>query len=287
MSQGGPVVIDETVVERLAKYQRRLRLQGVLAAALLAEVTLFTAVKLGEKEAAQLLPLALGPSFLTAVIVTGLLLAIARGSIEWQADLLARSLDRNSGGTAPQGVAKLEPDWNLASAAAAVPGVSRRWPRLERLCYVLAILVLLVAAVILLGYVWLPPILSPRSKDEIARPEVVGLPVEVYFNVDSVSIPQSMDSEIRAIGHRVAPLRDVKLSVEGHADSDYTSDYNLELSRLRAEAVKAILVEGGLDPARITIVGYGETMPRGPERSPSGKAQNRRVDIHLFLNGRL
>jgi outer membrane protein OmpA-like peptidoglycan-associated protein len=67
--------------------------------------------------------------------------------------------------------------------------------------------------------------------------------------------------------------------IEGHTDSDGSNEYNLELSRLRAEAVRSALVAGGLSPNRIETQGYGETRPIASNSSATGKAQNRRVEI--------
>jgi outer membrane protein OmpA-like peptidoglycan-associated protein len=67
--------------------------------------------------------------------------------------------------------------------------------------------------------------------------------------------------------------------VEGHTDSVGGEDYNQGLSQRRAEAVRAYLLRMGVDAARITATGMGESAPVAPNESAAGRQQNRRVEI--------
>jgi len=69
--------------------------------------------------------------------------------------------------------------------------------------------------------------------------------------------------------------------IAGHADNTFTDEHNLKLSRNRADIVKNYLVEKGVDEARLTIKGYGETRPLDPNdlESEEARAKNRRVEI--------
>ena len=97
----------------------------------------------------------------------------------------------------------------------------------------------------------------------------------------------------------VDQARDRRLTIVGHTDSDRvrkpdtlarlkglgkTAD-NLGLSEARAEAVAAALKAGGIDAGRIVTQGHGETQPIADNRSPDGKAKNRRVEIYLTPSG--
>ncbi|GEM_PF-7014795 len=177
----------------------------------------------------------------------------------------------------------------MKDAAIKVTGLSADWPPWERVLYgVLVRGAVPVASFLLLGYFWLPVFFCPPkavNPEAPRRAEIVSLPTVIHFDVDRALVSLSMRPQLETLARHLAQMPDVGLLLEGHADSDYRSDYNLELSRLRAEAVKSILVGSGLDARRIIGAGYGETRPRNQDRSCSGKAENRRVDLSLFHAG--
>ena len=72
----------------------------------------------------------------------------------------------------------------------------------------------------------------------------------------------------------------LKILIEGHTDNVGAAAANLALSDARAAAVKAALVaDFKVDGSRITTKGFGDTKPSAPNTTPSGRAQNRRVEI--------
>jgi OOP family OmpA-OmpF porin len=71
----------------------------------------------------------------------------------------------------------------------------------------------------------------------------------------------------------------LKLSIEGHTDSDGADDANLALSQKRADAVKVWLVAQGTAVDRLQTKGLGESKPLDANATPEGKANNRRVEL--------
>ncbi len=69
----------------------------------------------------------------------------------------------------------------------------------------------------------------------------------------------------------------LRVQVEGHTDDVGNPVYNKELSRSRAAAVVHYLVAKGVEPARLRSVGYGEERPIADNKTPAGRAANRRV----------
>ena len=79
---------------------------------------------------------------------------------------------------------------------------------------------------------------------------------------------------------------DYELTIEGHTDYIASNQYNMGLSKRRAEAVKAKLIELGLDPSRIVaIVPKGEEEPVADNKTTEGRAKNRRVEFKLVKRG--
>tara|TARA_B100001250_G_scaffold398602_1_gene407038 strand:+ start:135 stop:1451 length:1317 start_codon:yes stop_codon:yes gene_type:complete len=72
---------------------------------------------------------------------------------------------------------------------------------------------------------------------------------------------------------------DGNLVIEGHTSSDGETEANLELSQKRAAAVKAFLVNLGVNPDRLKTEGYGEEKPITDNETAEGRAKNRRVQF--------
>jgi outer membrane protein OmpA-like peptidoglycan-associated protein len=71
----------------------------------------------------------------------------------------------------------------------------------------------------------------------------------------------------------------VRVEVAGHTDSTGSVAVNERLSLARAESVKAFLVENGVAADRMEVRGYASTQPVATNRTASGRAQNRRVEL--------
>ena len=91
-------------------------------------------------------------------------------------------------------------------------------------------------------------------------------------------LPESMG----VINKIVTLMKDdpgLNFSIEGHTDSDGSDELNKTLSEQRAEAVKQKFSELGIDASRMTTKGYGESVPVADNKTPEGKANNRRVEF--------
>ena len=73
----------------------------------------------------------------------------------------------------------------------------------------------------------------------------------------------------------------LKVDIQGHTDSAGTDEYNLRLGLRRAEAVKNVLADNGVNTGRLSISSRGERQPISNNRSSRGRSLNRRVEIHV------
>lgn len=102
----------------------------------------------------------------------------------------------------------------------------------------------------------------------------------IHFEIDSPRVPHVSWPIIRKVAEFIRANPDVlEIDIEGHADETGTTDHNLILSRLRADAVKRIIVNYGVDENRITTHAYGESRPRVPGHAEEQLRQNRRVEF--------
>jgi OmpA-OmpF porin, OOP family len=101
----------------------------------------------------------------------------------------------------------------------------------------------------------------------------------IRFDVNKATIkPESM-GVINSIVQLLKEHPEIKLTIEGHTDSDGEEPFNQTLSEKRAEAVLAELVRQGISSDRLTSRGWGESNPIDSNATPEGKANNRRVEF--------
>jgi OOP family OmpA-OmpF porin len=76
-------------------------------------------------------------------------------------------------------------------------------------------------------------------------------------------------------------LKDKKVEVIGHTDNAGSRAGNLSLSQARAEAVKAYVVERGVKADMVAVSGEGPDRPVADNRTPEGRARNRRIEFKV------
>jgi OmpA-OmpF porin, OOP family len=102
----------------------------------------------------------------------------------------------------------------------------------------------------------------------------------IYFDVNKDMVKPESYATLKEIAKILNEIPEVKVQIEGHTDSDGDDKANLDLSKRRAESVKAALVnQFGVKADRLEIKGMGESKPIAPNTNPSNKALNRRVEF--------
>ncbi|MBQ0719409.1 MAG: OmpA family protein [Gammaproteobacteria bacterium] len=125
-----------------------------------------------------------------------------------------------------------------------------------------------------------PVAIAPPPPPPVAEPEVrtITVRLNVEFEFDKAIVRAIYGDELEAIANAMKAHDDIDLVLEGHTDSVGTDDYNQSLSERRVVAVEAKLAEMyGLDPERVSTVGYGEARPIADNNTKEGRARNRRV----------
>jgi len=101
----------------------------------------------------------------------------------------------------------------------------------------------------------------------------------ILFDVNQSSMkPESMGA-LNEIAKLLKEHNDLNFEIDGHTDSDGNDDTNMKLSQSRADAVKAQLIEMGIDESRLKTKGFGATKPIDKNDNAEGKANNRRVEF--------
>ena len=126
---------------------------------------------------------------------------------------------------------------------------------------------------------------AERERERRAMAARRTLQEMVYFEYDDAAVSDEAQARLRA---KAGILRDnpgVQIRIEGHADERGDPVYNMELSRLRAEAVLEVLAGLGIDAARFTVEYFGEDRPRVPGTDEESWAENRRVEFVITAGG--
>jgi outer membrane protein OmpA-like peptidoglycan-associated protein len=102
----------------------------------------------------------------------------------------------------------------------------------------------------------------------------------ILFDTGSDRIKPESAPVVQMIAKGLETNPTLKLLIEGHTDSVGAAAANLDLSKRRAEAVKAVLVaQFNVDAARLATAGLGATKPVDSNDTPQGRSQNRRVEL--------
>lgn len=120
---------------------------------------------------------------------------------------------------------------------------------------------------------------EPAPEPEQEEPEMEPERFVVRFGFDDASVPQAAMPTLNEAATLANQERDLALAVTGHADRAGPVDYNRELSLERAENVRAVLVDMGVNAERISVAARGEGDPAVATGDGVRSRENRRVVI--------
>jgi len=110
----------------------------------------------------------------------------------------------------------------------------------------------------------------------------VSFKSDYLFATDSTTIMPGAQPEIQRVADVLRQYPETNIQIAGHTDSQGSEVYNQQLSERRAQAVRDALVGMGVDPGRITVIGYGESRPIASNDTASGRQHNRRVEVRII-----
>lgn len=128
-----------------------------------------------------------------------------------------------------------------------------------------------------MGVPYTPIVTNPTGGESLA----------LYFEYDQATLHPRAQKQLDIVAGLLKSDPNKKLHIAGHTDDKGTDDYNLNLSRARAETVKVQLVALGVPEAQVITTALGKAQPLSPNQKadgsddPSGRSKNRRAEIFL------
>ena len=101
----------------------------------------------------------------------------------------------------------------------------------------------------------------------------------VFFEYDSDEVTATAQRKLESKAAVLRANPGVRLRVEGHCDQRGSTEYNLALGQRRAEAVRAYLVNLGIDESRLSTLSYGKERPLVEGEDEDAFARNRRAEL--------
>jgi len=128
----------------------------------------------------------------------------------------------------------------------------------------------------------------PDAKVErVGEGIVVEFNSNVLFAFDKSNLSADAETSLAKLVKVLNAYPDTNIEVQGHTDSKGSESYNQTLSVKRANAVSVYLSEKNINTSRVTIKGYGETIPKYDNATADGRTQNRRVEFLISANEKM
>ncbi len=128
-----------------------------------------------------------------------------------------------------------------------------------------------------MGVPYTPIVKNPKGGESLA----------LYFEYDRAELHPRALKQLEVIAALMKADPSKKLRIAGHTDEKGEDDYNIRLSRGRADAVKHQLAALGVPAAQVETTGLGKAQPLSPNKKsdgtddPEGRSHNRRAEIYL------
>jgi OOP family OmpA-OmpF porin len=116
----------------------------------------------------------------------------------------------------------------------------------------------------------------------IPMKEKITITLLIEFDFDDDEVKSLHYADIEEVANLLKAYPKTNAELEGHTDSIGSEEYNMDLSKRRAESVKNYIAETfGIDATRISTVSYGESQPVATNETAAGRQNNRRVVANI------
>lgn len=105
--------------------------------------------------------------------------------------------------------------------------------------------------------------------------------VDIHFETSSANLTPAAQEALLDVARSLRNQTSSRVEIAGHTDSSGNDNFNLQLSQKRANSVRNFLIRNGVAAEQLSANGYGEQQPVASNATPSGRAENRRVEMRF------
>ncbi len=110
---------------------------------------------------------------------------------------------------------------------------------------------------------------------------ILNMPSNITFATDQDQVMPQFYPTLNSVAIVLRKFDKTLIDVNGHTDSTGSVAHNEALSERRAMSVASYLNSQGVDPRRVSALGFGPSQPVASNATAEGRAQNRRVEIQI------
>lgn len=119
----------------------------------------------------------------------------------------------------------------------------------------------------------------PLQTIKVGRKVVLN---NIFFDFDSFVLQEKSKTELKKLIEFLIKYPKVSIEVSGHTDNVGTEEYNVTLSKKRAEVVYLYLIDNGIPAERLSFEGYGYSEPAKENKTIEDRAKNRRTEFKII-----
>lgn len=123
-----------------------------------------------------------------------------------------------------------------------------------------------------------------ENEKEEGQALMVTFNSNTLFDINSSALKPGAKANLDQLAVVMNKYEETNININGHTDATGSEEYNMKLSKERAQSVADYLGAQGVRSARFTVKGFGETLPIASNETPEGRQLNRRVDIVITPN---
>ena len=132
----------------------------------------------------------------------------------------------------------------------------------------------------------------PVKVEELAQPEKIAdtpqrsdtlVLAGVCFDFNKSTLNERYAAITDSLTDKIIARNPEQVFISGHTDNVGSDEFNLKLSLARAETIKQVLIQKGMDARKIVCEGLGEMWPVADNDTENGRAKNRRIEVVLIF----